>query len=159
MTSSNGNIFRVTGHLWSPVNHKNYQIIDHSIFFIQLQNNPMYNCRVFGKGSLTKIGESLGVFAAACMSVAARIEVPVMTYSRPSRNRGQGGHTTTWILTYINTTVTSWWARWRLKSRAPRLFIQPFIQAQIKENFKAPRHWPLWGEFTSYRWIPHTKGQ
>ena len=25
---------------------------------------------------------------------------------------------------------------------------QPFIQAQIKENTKAPRHWPLCGEFT-----------
>ena len=24
-----------------------------------------------------------------------------------------------------------------------RLFIQPFIQTQIKENIKAPRHWPL----------------
>ena len=23
---------------------------------------------------------------------------------------------------------------------------QPFIQAQMKENIKAPRHWPLWGE-------------
>ena len=23
-----------------------------------------------------------------------------------------------------------------------------FIQAQIKENIKAPRHWPLWAEFT-----------
>ena len=29
-----------------------------------------------------------------------------------------------------------------------RLFTQPFIQAQIKENIKAPRHWPLCGEFT-----------
>ena len=35
----------------------------------------------------------------------------------------------------------------------------PFIQAQIKENLKAPRHWPLWGEFTGHRWIPYTKGQ
>ena len=35
-----------------------------------------------------------------------------------------------------------------LKSPASRLFTQPFIQAQIKENIKAPRHWPLWGEFT-----------
>ena len=26
-----------------------------------------------------------------------------------------------------------------------RLFTQPFVQAQIKENIKAPRHWPLWG--------------
>ena len=42
---------------------------------------------------------------------------------------------------------------------ALRLFIQPFIQAQIKENIKAPRHWPLWGEFTGDRWIPRTNGQ
>ena len=34
-----------------------------------------------------------------------------------------------------------------------------FIQAQIKENIKALRHWPLWGEFTGDRWIPHTKDQ
>ena len=39
-------------------------------------------------------------------------------------------------------------ARWRLKSPASRLFTQPFIQTQIKENIKAPRHWPLCGEFT-----------
>ena len=32
---------------------------------------------------------------------------------------------------------------------ASRLFTQPFIQAQIKENIKAPRHWPLCGEFTA----------
>ena len=25
------------------------------------------------------------------------------------------------------------------------LFTQPFIQVQIKENIKAPRHWPLCG--------------
>ena len=29
----------------------------------------------------------------------------------------------------------------------------------IKENFKAPRHWPLCGEFTGHRWIPRTKDQ
>ena len=28
------------------------------------------------------------------------------------------------------------------------MFPQQFVQAQIKENIKAPRHWPLWGEFT-----------
>ena len=32
-------------------------------------------------------------------------------------------------------------------------------KAQIKENIKAPRHWPLRGEFTGDRWIPRTKGQ
>ena len=29
----------------------------------------------------------------------------------------------------------------------------------MKENIKAPRHWPLWGEFTGDRWIPRTEGQ
>ena len=29
-----------------------------------------------------------------------------------------------------------------------------FFQAQIKENIKYPRYWPLWGEFTDDRWIP-----
>ena len=56
-------------------------------------------------------------------------------------------------------TVTSQWARWRLKSPASSLFTQLFIQAQIKENIKAPRHWPLCGEFTGDRWIPRTNGQ
>ena len=32
-------------------------------------------------------------------------------------------------------------------------------RAQIKENIKAPRHWPLCGEFTEDRWIPRTNGQ
>ena len=44
-------------------------------------------------------------------------------------------------------------------SPASRLFTQSFIQALIKENIKAPHHWPLWGEFTGDRWIPRTKGQ
>ena len=56
---------------------------------------------------------------------------------------GPSGRTS---LKYI--TLTSKWPRWRLKSPASRLFTQPFIQMQIKENIKAPRHWPLCGEFT-----------
>ena len=42
-------------------------------------------------------------------------------------------------------TVTSQWARWQLKSPAYRLFTEPFVQAQIKENIRAPRHGPLCG--------------
>ena len=42
---------------------------------------------------------------------------------------------------------------------ASRLFTQPFIQAQIKENIKALRHWSLYGEFTDDRWIPRTNGK
>ena len=41
-------------------------------------------------------------------------------------------------------TVTSWWGRWRLQSPASWWFAQPFVQAQIKQNIKALRHWPLW---------------
>ena len=32
------------------------------------------------------------------------------------------------------------------------MFTQPFIRVQIKGNIKAPRHWPLWGEFTGDKW-------
>ena len=38
-------------------------------------------------------------------------------------------------------------------------FLRLFIQTQIKDDIKAPRHWPLCGEFTGDRWIPHTNGQ
>ena len=50
-------------------------------------------------------------------------------------------------------------ARWHLKSPASRLFTGPFTQGQIKENIKAPRQWPLWGEFIGDRRLPRTKGQ
>ena len=69
------------------------------------------------------------------------------------RNHGVPYPTMSWPIT-----VTPWWARWRLKSPASRLFIiQLLVQAQIKVNIKAPRHWPLWGEFTGDRWIPRRK--
>ena len=57
--------------------------------------------------------------------------------------------------------MMSYRAWWHLKSPASWLFTQAFIQAQIIEklNIKAPRHWPLWGEFTGDQWIPHTKSQ
>ena len=38
------------------------------------------------------------------------------------------------------------------------LFIRLF-KSQLKENIKAPRYSPLWGDFTGDRWIPCTKGQ
>ena len=47
--------------------------------------------------------------------------------------------------------------RWRFKSPESQLLAQSCVQAQIKENLKALRHWPLWGEFTGARWIPRTK--
>ena len=32
-------------------------------------------------------------------------------------------------------------------------------QAQMRDNTKAPCHWPLCGEFTGDQWIPRTNGQ
>ena len=55
-------------------------------------------------------------------------------------------------------TMTLSLSRWRFKSLASRLFAQLLVQAQIKENIKAPRRWPLCGEFTGDRWIPQTIG-
>ena len=46
-----------------------------------------------------------------------------------------------------------------LKSPASRLFTQPFIQTQIKENIKVSHQWPLCGEFTCDRWISCTNCQ
>ena len=34
---------------------------------------------------------------------------------------------------------------------------QLFVQAQIKENIKAPCHWPLWGESTGDHGFPSQK--
>ena len=42
-----------------------------------------------------------------------------------------------WTGSLLVITITSQWARWRLKSSASRLLTQPFIQAQIKETIRA----------------------
>ena len=52
---------------------------------------------------------------------------------------------------YSDVIMSAWWASQMVSLM---LFTQPFIQAQIKENIKALRHWPLWGEFTGDRWNP-----
>ena len=56
-------------------------------------------------------------------------------------------------------TVTSLSARWRFKSLAYRMFTQPCVQAQIKKNIKASRHWPLLGESIGHRRMLLTNGQ
>ena len=33
------------------------------------------------------------------------------------------------------------------------------VSSGVHKKIKAPRHWPLWGEFTGDRWISRTKGQ
>ena len=50
-------------------------------------------------------------------------------------------------------TVASQWVQWRLKSPAYRLLAQLLVHAQMAENIKAWRYWPLWEESTGDRWI------
>ena len=38
------------------------------------------------------------------------------------------------------------------------MFAKAFIQVEIKENIKALRHWPLWGESTGDRWSGPCEG-
>ena len=60
-------------------------------------------------------------------------------------------------LKHICITMTSYWARLRLKSQASPLFAILLVKAQIKENIRALCLWPLCGEFTGHRWISRTK--
>ena len=46
-----------------------------------------------------------------------------------------------------------------MASQITSLTIVYSIQGKINENIKAPRHWPLCGEFTGDRWIRRTNGQ
>ena len=46
-----------------------------------------------------------------------------------------------------------------VSNHQPHDCFSSFIQTQIKENMKFPRHWLLCGEFTGDLWIPRTKGQ
>ena len=66
------------------------------------------------------------------------------TIYAPANNKN---NVSVWDMVFI-ITVTSQWARWRVKSPVLQMFTEPFIQAHIEENTKAPRHWPLWGKFT-----------
>ena len=56
--------------------------------------------------------------------------------------------------TCISIKMTSLWVQWHLKSLASWLFLQLFIQAQIKENINAPRHWPFCGTPVNF---PHKR--
>ena len=73
--------------------------------------------------------------------------------------------------TYICVTRHQWVKEWNplpwhhnerdgVSITGARFFAEPFVQAKTKENIKAPRHSPLWGEFTGDPWyFTHTNGQ
>ena len=57
----------------------------------------------------------------------------------------------------INITMTSYDHDGVSNHQPHGCFTQPFIQTQIKENIKAPRHWPLCGEFTGAGEFPEQR--
>ena len=48
---------------------------------------------------------------------------------------------------------------WPLLSLATGLFVQQFVQGDIKQNIKAPHYWPFEREINGDQWILLTKGQ
>ena len=129
------NSFRVTGHLFgdrSPVNSTQSIIW----FFFQISH-----LKISYTFSLIRWDHS------KCRGKVAVI----------SRHTAAAAWTHPVLVTHI--TVTSLCAQLRLKSPASGLFTKSFIQAQIKENIKDLRHWPLCGEFTGDLWIPRTNDQ
>ena len=57
-------------------------------------------------------------------------------------------HYSTVIMSTMTSLITS-----------PTIVYSTVYSGADKKNIKAPRHWPLFGELTGDRWIPHTKGQ
>ena len=64
-----------------------------------------------------------------------------------------------WLFSLRSVTFSSQWRHNERDGVSNRQPHECLFKAQIKENIKAPRHWPLWGEFTGDRWIPRTNGQ
>ena len=72
---------------------------------------------------------------------------PIMSRLLRKQNDNEVCHYNDVIMTTMASQITS----------LTRLLTQSFIQTQIKENIKAPRHWPLCGEFTGTSEFPALK--
>ena len=71
-----------------------------------------------------------------------------------------------WIPIPVRLRLCNEWGRWRPlrwrhngRDSVSGFFAQSFIQTQIKENIKVPRHWPMCAKFTGDRWIPRSNDQ
>ena len=125
MTSSNGNIFRVTGHLcgeftgprWIPRTKASDADLD------------VFCARINGWVNNREAGD--------LRRYRTHYDVIVMMY------KCRTGHCSV-IMSRMASQITG------------DTIVHSTVQAQIKENTKAPRHWPLWGESTGDQWIPRS---
>ena len=133
MTSSNGKIFRVTGHLCGEFTGPRW---------ISRQRPVTRSFDVFFDLRLNKrlSKQSWGWWS----------ETP----SRPLWHHFNV-EVITWVPSHYSDVIMSA----MVSQPTSRLFTQAFVEAQNKGNIKVPHHRPLWGELTGDWWIPNTKGQ
>ena len=161
MTSSNGNIFCVTGHLYGEFPgefHAQRPVTRSFDVFFDLRLNKRLSKQSWGwwfetlSRPLWRHHNGLNLFIYAylqtdfhhCAIYSVTVNIAPGTYSMK-------------IYTITLTDVT-------MSIVASKITGNPSVsstifQAHIKEHIKAPRQWPLWGESTSDRWIPLTKDQ
>ena len=85
-----------------------------------------------------------------------------MRYEHTLTDNGQRGPVKYWSRYTVHICgMWSWPLQWRNNERdgipnyqSHDCLLNCIFKAQIKENTKAPRHWPLCEEFTGDRWIP-----
>ena len=59
----------------------------------------------------------------------------------------------------IGSLLEMWSLQWRHNERDGVSIVYSTVCSDADQrNAKAPRHWPLWGEFTGDQWIPRTNG-
>ena len=102
-----------------------------TIVFYAMHTNKVY--------FITAFPANLGNNCPACLSGSNGILRKCLLFIRFRKTSRQSIHSFLDCIIYRSITVTSWFARWCLKSLASRLFAQLFVQAQMKENIKVPR--------------------
>ena len=137
MTSSNGNIFRVTGPLCG-------EFTGHGEFHAQRPVTQSFD--VFFDLRLNKRLDWVNNREAGDLRrYRAHYDVIVMFL--------------VWATVMESLFLTIQWRHNERDGVSNHRCLEPFVQAQIKENIEASSHWPLRREFTGYRWIPRSKGQ
>ena len=160
MTSRNGNVFRVTGPFAGTLTF-HYNDVIKSAMASQITGISIV-CSIVGSVADQRTHQSSASLAFVQgihrWPVNSPQKRPVMRFSIWWRHHVTDGcplGRVVWIYTCICMFVDHYryaiWARWSLKSPVSALLAQPFVQAQIKENIRAPRRWPLGQEFTDDR--------
>ena len=127
MTSSNGNIFRVTG----------------------AAGNSLVTGGFPSQGPVTR---SFGVLFD--LRLDCWVNNRVAGYLRRHPAHYDTAMACTALIHHYNHVIMS-----TIASQITSLTIVHSTVYPGAENIKAPRHWPLCGEFTGDRWIPRTNGQ